>query len=75
MLKSHANLVAGNTGHVLWCNDILEASLTNESSASNFWHMDAHVSAENHPRKVVIVNEGARDAVALLGKWKLVVLV
>lgn len=69
MLKSHADLVAGNSGYVVWFNDILQASFTTQSSStSDFIQMDANRSAEYHPRKVVIVNEGAGDAVAILGK-------
>ncbi|KAG6654889.1 hypothetical protein CIPAW_05G176800 [Carya illinoinensis] len=73
MLKSHADLVAGNSGYVVRFNDILEAAFTTQSSStSDFIQMDANRSAENHPRKVVIVNEGAGDAVAILGVIRLV---
>ena len=68
MLKSHADLVASNTGHILCCNDILESSLSAQSSTPSSGHIDAHGNTENHPRKVVIINEGAGDVVALLGK-------
>lgn len=69
MLRNHANLVAGNSGIVVLFSDILEASFTCQtSSASNFVQMDANRSAKNYPRKVVIVNEGAGEAVAILGK-------
>lgn len=72
MLKSHADLVASNTGHILCCNDILESSLSAQSSTSSSGHIDAHGNTENHPRKVVIINEGAGDVVALLGVIRLV---
>ncbi|XP_037492592.1 D-cysteine desulfhydrase 2, mitochondrial isoform X2 [Jatropha curcas] len=73
MLKNHANLVAGNTGHVLWCDDILETFFTNQTSnALNSEQMDGRTSIENHLKKVLIVNEGAGDAVALLGVIRLV---
>ncbi len=67
MLQSHANLVAGNSGYVVWFNDIFESSLTTQTSSSSV-QMDANRIAENCPRKVAILNEGAGDAVALLGK-------
>ncbi|ESR51428.1 hypothetical protein CICLE_v10031545mg [Citrus x clementina] len=67
MLKSYANLVAGNNGDVVWCNEIFEASLTAQKSrASCLGQMDAHKGIDNCQKKVLIVNEGAGDAVALL---------
>ncbi|KAJ8773517.1 hypothetical protein K2173_005763 [Erythroxylum novogranatense] len=73
MLKKHANLVAGLNGHVVSCNDVLEASFSNQSpSPSNFGQMGPHDTDDNCPRKVAIVNEGAGDAVALLGCIRLV---
>ncbi|KAJ4901109.1 D-cysteine desulfhydrase 2 [Raphanus sativus] len=54
MLRTHADLVAGEDGSVLMAKD-LEA-------------MDSKAS----PRKVLIVNEGAGDALALLGMFRLV---
>lgn len=75
MLKTHANLVAGNTGSVVQCNDILETFLTNQTSIDlNLGQVDACKIVENHPKKVLIVNEGAGDAVALLGNCKLMIL-
>ncbi|CAN0896315.1 D-cysteine desulfhydrase 2, mitochondrial [Linum grandiflorum] len=56
MLKSHADMVAGSSGHVLWCSDISEDSFESEQSGG----------------KVVIINEGAGDGVALLGLIRLV---
>lgn len=50
MLRTHADLVAGEEGDVLMAKD-LEA-----------------VDSKASPRKVLIVNEGAGDALALLGK-------
>lgn len=68
MLKSHANLVAGNNGDVVWCNEIFEASLTAQKPRAPYLgQMDAHRGIENCPKKVLIVNEGAGEAVALLG--------
>ncbi|KAF5450182.1 hypothetical protein F2P56_030553 [Juglans regia] len=79
-LKSHLllrgeqpEILTGNSGYVVWFNDILQASFTTQSSStSDFIQMDANRSAEYHPRKVVIVNEGAGDAVAILGVIRLI---
>ncbi|XP_030960810.1 D-cysteine desulfhydrase 2, mitochondrial isoform X1 [Quercus lobata] len=72
MLQTHANhLVSSNSGHVAWFNDIFESSFTTQTSSS-FVQMDANRSAENSPRKVAILNEGAGDAAALLGVIRLV---
>jgi len=72
MLKSYAESVAGNSGYVLWFSDIIQASSTNKLSTSpNFMPMDASRSEGNHLQKILIVNEGAGDSVALLGNGKL----
>lgn len=68
MLKRHADLVAGSSGSVIWFNDILEASFTNQTDRKqNFEPTNVHRATGDFPRKVVIVNEGAGDTVALLG--------
>ncbi|PNY08729.1 1-aminocyclopropane-1-carboxylate deaminase-like protein [Trifolium pratense] len=68
MLKSYAKSVAGNSDSVLWFNDIIQAASTTELSTSqNFMQMDASRSDGNHLQKILIVNEGAGDSVALLG--------
>ncbi|KAJ0230592.1 D-cysteine desulfhydrase 2 [Hirschfeldia incana] len=54
MLRSHADLVAGEDGSVLWASDL------------------EGVDSKASPRKVLIVNEGAGDALALLGMFRLV---
>ncbi|KAG2261480.1 hypothetical protein Bca52824_068559 [Brassica carinata] len=59
MLRTHADLVAGEDGSVLCAEDLEEA-------------MDGFSSSEASPRKVLIVNEGAGDALALLGMFRLV---
>lgn len=71
MLKNYAESVAGNSGSVLWFSDIIQASSTNELSTSNFMQTDASRSEGNHLQKILIVNEGAGDSVALLGNGKL----
>lgn len=63
MLTQHAELVAGNGGSVVWFNDLLMTSVTNHMSGEQNL-----VQIDGHPRKVVIINEGAADAVGLLGK-------
>ncbi|KAF5940023.1 hypothetical protein HYC85_021190 [Camellia sinensis] len=72
MLAKHADLVAGGSGSVVWLSDILEASLTTQISGKpNCERLDVHRYAESLKR-VVIVNEGAGDAVGLLGVIRLV---
>lgn len=65
MLKGNADLVAASNGHVLWFDDILEASLTKNILGSKSAQKEAYKN--DHPTRVVIVNEGAGDVVALLG--------
>ncbi|CAI8617822.1 unnamed protein product [Vicia faba] len=73
MLKNYARSVAGNSGAFLWFNDIIQASSTGELSTSqNFTKMDASRSERNHLQKILVVNEGAGDSVALLGIIRLV---
>lgn len=68
MLTSHADFIAGSCGTVVWLSDLFEASFANNvSEVPNFMQMDALSMPEDN-RKVVIVNEGAGDAVGLLGK-------
>lgn len=72
MLKSYAESVAGNNGSVLWFGDIIETSSATELSTSpNFMQMDVSRSEGNHQRKILVVNEGAGDSVALLGNEKM----
>ena len=69
MLIRHANLVAGNSGSVVWFSDLLETSFTTRTSGKpNLVQIYAHMNADSHRRKVAIINEGAADAVGLLGK-------
>ncbi|CAI8598147.1 unnamed protein product [Vicia faba] len=73
MLKNYARSVAGNSGAFLWFSDIIQASSTGELSTSqNFTKMDASRSERNHLQKILVVNEGAGDSVALLGIIRLV---
>ncbi|XP_062110511.1 D-cysteine desulfhydrase 2, mitochondrial isoform X1 [Humulus lupulus] len=69
MLRSHADYVAGNSGHVLWFDDILEASITQNNLGSESAQKEAY--KDDNTRRVVIVSEGAGDVVALLGSIRL----
>ncbi|KAL7199410.1 hypothetical protein ACSBR2_021644 [Camellia fascicularis] len=72
MLAKHVDLVAGGSGFVVWLSDILEASLTTQISGKlNCERLNVYRYAESLKR-VVIVNEGAGDAVGLLGVIHLV---
>lgn len=62
MLRTHADLVAGKDGSVLWAKDVVEAI--------DVAKMDGFSSSKASPRKVLIINEGAGDALALLGKHR-----
>lgn len=64
MLIRHANEVAGANGSVLWFKDLGCSAFPTNGPA----HTEPERISGNHHRKVVIVNEGAGDAVALLGK-------
>ncbi|CAA0383723.1 unnamed protein product [Arabidopsis thaliana] len=67
MLRTYADLVAGEDGTVLWAKDIVEGRDT-----MNVAKMDDFSSMKTSRRKVLIVNEGAGDALALLGMFRLV---
>ncbi|XP_030516775.1 D-cysteine desulfhydrase 2, mitochondrial isoform X7 [Rhodamnia argentea] len=74
-LKTHASSVAGKNGCVLSLTDILEAPLTKQSISSSHpisTSMDDWRSLGNFSRKVVVMNEGAGDSIALLGVIRLV---
>lgn len=58
MLRTYADQVAGKDGSVLWTKDIVEGPKA----------MDEFSCSKTSCRKVLIVNEGAGDALALLGK-------
>ncbi|CAK9137353.1 unnamed protein product [Ilex paraguariensis] len=73
MLARHADLVAGNRGCVVQLSDLFGDSSTtiNTSWKPKHVQMDARSFDENI-QKVVIINEGAGDAVGLLGVFRLV---
>uniref|UniRef100_A0A1J3HGZ4 D-cysteine desulfhydrase 2, mitochondrial n=1 Tax=Noccaea caerulescens TaxID=107243 RepID=A0A1J3HGZ4_NOCCA len=64
MLRTHADFVAGEDGSVLWAKDIIEAM----DDAKK----DDLSSSQTSPRKVLVLSEGAGDALALLGMFRLV---
>lgn len=70
MLTTHAALVAGSTGSVVRLSDILDTSLACKSE-DMLWDSrgspSTQVTTKNDLRKIVIVNEGAGDAIGLLG--------
>ncbi|MCL7033084.1 hypothetical protein MKW94_008892 [Papaver nudicaule] len=78
MLSGHAALVAGYTGSVIWFSDILNESITTQKSkeVNSVPILSKSVisgsNAENHQRKVVVINEGAGDFAGLLGFIRLV---
>lgn len=66
MLERHANLIAGSNGSVEWLNDLLApAFIYHAYGKQNLIQTDGVTDTRN--KKVVIINEGAGDAVALLG--------
>ena len=69
MLQTYASMIAGNSGNIVCCNDI-DASIMTQTFGCSV-QMDAPRGTKNHSKKVVLVNEGAGDAIALLGKRKL----
>ncbi|GAB4840487.1 hypothetical protein Ancab_021256 [Ancistrocladus abbreviatus] len=71
MLLRHAHMVAGANGSVAWFSDISD-SFSLSFGGLDHVPTDSDVSSENCPRKVIVVNEGARDVVALLGVIRLV---
>ncbi|XP_057737748.1 D-cysteine desulfhydrase 2, mitochondrial [Arachis stenosperma] len=72
MLKDYAKSVAGNSGSVISFGDITQNFSTTELSTANLMEFDVSRSDRNLQRKILIVNEGAGDSVALLGMIRLV---
>ncbi|KAG8365995.1 hypothetical protein BUALT_Bualt17G0030000 [Buddleja alternifolia] len=72
MLARHAESVVGRNGSMLLLNDILEASSRNRATGKqNVLQVDPFKCREKL-RKVAIINEGAGDAIALLGLIRLI---
>ncbi|XP_022151787.1 D-cysteine desulfhydrase 2, mitochondrial isoform X2 [Momordica charantia] len=74
MLKSQADLVAGSSDGIIWFDDIFPSSLKKQACSTNSVQIDYDFNrrARKHGRKVIVINEGAGDAVALLGLIRLV---
>ncbi|KAL2253699.1 UNVERIFIED_CONTAM: D-cysteine desulfhydrase 2, mitochondrial [Sesamum indicum] len=72
MLTRHAESVAGRDGSVIWLDDILGASSRNHSSGKQNFSKADPVKCPEKSRKVVVINEGAGDSVALLGVVRLI---
>ncbi|XP_022966679.1 D-cysteine desulfhydrase 2, mitochondrial isoform X2 [Cucurbita maxima] len=75
MLETRAELVAGSSGSILWFDDIFQSSIMKQPcSTTNSVQVDYdfHIRARKHERKVIIINEGAGDSIALLGLIRLV---
>lgn len=66
MLAMHANKVAGSDGSIVSLGELLEASFSNQGFGEQFVQVATRTYAESE-KKVVIINEGAGDAVGLLG--------
>ncbi|KAL8534295.1 hypothetical protein ACS0TY_010343 [Phlomoides rotata] len=72
MLAKHAESVVGTNGSIIWLNDVTEVYSQNHVCRQDkFSQADPVTLAENF-KKVVIINEGAGDAVALLGMMRLI---
>ncbi|KAL4202778.1 hypothetical protein AMTRI_Chr02g265280 [Amborella trichopoda] len=76
MLNRHAYKVAGSHGSVVSLDDMLDSSLllpSRQMNVASLGNDSRHQSAsKGSTRKVVIVKEGAGDAIALLGVMRLV---
>ncbi|KAK4488795.1 hypothetical protein RD792_004584 [Penstemon davidsonii] len=68
MLMKHAQSIVGGNGSSLWLNDILENFSRKYATGKQF---DSNVRIEKQT-KVVIINEGAGDAIALPGVMRLI---
>lgn len=69
MLKKNAEALAGQYGSLVCLMDLIKE----ESRSEPLRNLDViptklHISSDDKLKKVVIVNEGAGDVVALLGK-------
>ncbi|XP_074309976.1 D-cysteine desulfhydrase 2, mitochondrial isoform X2 [Silene latifolia] len=71
MLLTHAKAIAGPSGSVVWFTDILD-SFADLSDELHCMGTSDYRNLEDGTKKVVIVKEGAGDAVALLGILRLV---
>ncbi|XP_058082002.1 D-cysteine desulfhydrase 2, mitochondrial isoform X4 [Magnolia sinica] len=78
MLMRHADLVAGDSGLVMRLSDTLETSFSDWKSEEAILPQNdcgsgiTQAEAETCPRRVIIINEGAADAIGLFGVIRLV---
>ncbi|CAM8947615.1 unnamed protein product [Rhodiola kirilowii] len=73
MLKKHAEVLAGQYGSLVFLSDLIELSSEAEPLQSlNVVPIKPLMCSEDIHKKLVIVNEGAGDGVALLGVIRLV---
>ncbi|KAH6826679.1 Pyridoxal-5'-phosphate-dependent enzyme family protein [Perilla frutescens var. hirtella] len=68
MLANHAESIVGGDGSIIWLNDVMKTSFEHHE---NFPKGDPFNFPEK-PKKLAIINEGAGDAVALLGVMRLI---
>lgn len=69
MLKKHAEALAGQYGSLVFLSDLIEEEFGSEPLRNlNVVPTQLHIPSQDKHEKVVIVNEGAGDVVALLGK-------
>lgn len=67
MLAKHAESIVGVDGSIIWLNDVTETSFKHHESMLQKFPQADPINFPEKPKKVVIINEGAGDAVALLG--------
>lgn len=71
ILLRHANRIAGSNGSVHWLSDLLEPAFVYHVPPKQILSQLGD-SSDTMNKKVIIINEGAGDAVALLGVIRLV---
>ncbi|CAA0814112.1 D-cysteine desulfhydrase 2- mitochondrial [Striga hermonthica] len=72
MLERHAESVAGCNGSVLWLNDIMNYSCKSDAvEGESSSHVD-RFKCPQKSKKVVVINEGAGDVIALSGLMRLI---
>ncbi|PIN05651.1 D-cysteine desulfhydrase [Handroanthus impetiginosus] len=72
MLARHAKSVVSHDGSIMWLNDIMEPGSRNQPFEQQKFSQADLIKFPEKSRKVVIINEGAGDAIALLGCMRLV---
>lgn len=72
MLAKHAESIVGADGSIIWLNDVIGTTFKHHESRLQKSPQADPVNFPEKLKKVVIINEGAGDAVALLGVMRLV---